>query len=101
MRIVRVFLLTVFVALPATHAASAAQAHSAPTYVPVAEVPVGGEGGWDYLALDEATSRLYVAHATSFAVVDTKAGALAGTIADTPGAHGIAFVPGSGRGYTT
>jgi YVTN family beta-propeller protein len=79
----------------------ARQAHGTPTYAAAGEIRVGGEGGWDYLALDEATSRLYVAHATSFAVVDTKAGALVGTIADTPGAHGIAFVPGSGRGYTT
>jgi YVTN family beta-propeller protein len=101
MTTIRVFLLMVFVALPATHAAPATQTHAAPTYVPIAEVPVGGEGGWDYLTLDEATSRLYVAHSTSYAVVDAKANSLAGTIADTPGAHGFAIAPGLGRGFTT
>ena len=27
------------------------------------EIPIGGDGGWDYLSIDEAARRLYVPHA--------------------------------------
>ncbi len=103
MTIVRVLLSAATVALAAGIVSSAPPRvqSEAPTYGPVGEVAVGGEGGWDYLALDEATSRLYVSHSTTFAVVDTKSNALVGTIAGTPGAHGFAVAPGLGRGFTT
>ena len=28
------------------------------------EIPIGGEGGWDYLSVDAAARRLYVTHAS-------------------------------------
>ena len=34
------------------------------------EIPVGGEGGWDYLSVDSAGRRLYVSHATKVVVID-------------------------------
>ena len=32
------------------------------------EIPIGGEGGWDYLSIDPAAHRLYVSHATHVVV---------------------------------
>ena len=51
---------------------------------------VPGEGGWDYLSVDEATGRVFLSHGTVVNVVDEKDGKLLGTITDTKGVHGIA-----------
>src|SRR5262249_42019538 len=60
---------------------------------------VGGDGGWDYITVDPSTQRLYVTRSTHTMVVDAKTGS---TIADIPGqkrSHGVALVPGIGRGF--
>ena len=64
-------------------------------------IPIGGEGGWDYLTVDTAAHRLYVSHATRVEVIDTEKNAVVGAIPDTPGVHGIALVPELGRGFTS
>jgi len=63
------------------------------------KIALGGAGGWDYLSVDEAAGRLYVSHASQVMVVDLKKGALAGTIADTKGVHGIAVAADLGKGF--
>ena len=65
------------------------------------EIPVGGEGGWDYLSVDAAGHRLYVTHATKIVVIDTVKDEVVGEIADTPGVHGFAFAPELGRGFSS
>src|SRR3989475_11805158 len=65
------------------------------------EIPVGGEGGWDYLSVDEANRRLYVSHATRVVVIDLDKEEVAGEIADTPGVHGLAPAPDLQRGVTS
>ena len=65
------------------------------------EIPVGGEGGWDYLSVDETNRRLYVSHATKVVVVDLEKEEVAGEIADTPGVHGLAPAPDLQRGVTS
>ncbi|MBI3722066.1 MAG: hypothetical protein HY248_05885 [Fimbriimonas ginsengisoli] len=65
------------------------------------EIPVGGDGGWDYLTVDEAGRRLYVSRATKLVVIDLDQETILGEIADTPGVHGIAVDPGLGRGFTS
>src|SRR5499427_2601881 len=73
---------------------------AAPTgYKLLNEIKIGGEGGWDYLAIDSSARRLYVSHATHVVVVDPDAGKVVGDIADTPGVHGIEVVPGLNRGF--
>ena len=67
----------------------------------VKEIPVGGEGGWDYFSVDEAGRRLYVSHGTKVVVIDLDKEAVAGEIADTPGVHGLAPAPALGRGVTS
>ncbi len=65
------------------------------------EIPVGGEGGWDYLSVDAQGRRLYVSHATKVVVVDLEKEAVVGEIPDTPGVHGVALAPDLGRGFTS
>jgi YVTN family beta-propeller protein len=60
-------------------------------YKIVNRIHLPGDGGWDYLTVDESGSRLFVSHSTVVQVVDLKTGQLAGTINDTPGVHGIAI----------
>jgi DNA-binding beta-propeller fold protein YncE len=64
-------------------------------------IPIGGEGGWDYLTVDAQAHRLYVSHATKVVVVDTNTNKVVGEIADTPGVHGIALAPELGRGFSS
>lgn len=52
---------------------------------------LGGEGGWDYLAVDSPAHRLYLTHGVKVDVVDTQTGKLAGNIAGFKGTHGVVF----------
>ncbi len=52
---------------------------------------IEGDGGWDYLNVDESTGRIFVSHNTVVQVIDEKDGKLLGTIPDTKGVHGIAI----------
>src|SRR5262249_10917602 len=65
------------------------------------EIPVGGEGGWDYLTVDPAGRRLYVSHGAKVVVIDLDKDAIAGEIADTPGVHGVAVAADLGRGFSS
>lgn len=69
-------------------------------YAPAVEIPVGGPGRFDYLTIDSAAKRLYLSHGTEVVVIDISANKVIGTIADTPGVHGILIAP-NGRGFIT
>ncbi len=71
------------------------------TYRIIKEIPIGGDGGWDYVIVDPSAHRVYVSHATKIVVADTETGRVVGEIADTPGVHGIALAPELGRGFTS
>jgi YVTN family beta-propeller protein len=60
-----------------------------------------GDGGWDYLSMDESTSRLFVSHGSVTQVVNSKTGVLLGTIDDTKGVHGIALVQNENKAFIT
>jgi DNA-binding beta-propeller fold protein YncE len=93
--IVLVVLVTVLLAVhPATRAAEG-------PYQFIKEIPVGGEGGWDYAAVDVTNRRLYVSHASKVIVIDTDKDAVVGEVGPTPGVHGIAFAPELGLGFIT
>jgi len=70
-------------------------------YDKVHTIKIGGEGGWDFLEVDAANRKLYVARSTRVIVVDLDTENVVGEIADTPGVHGIAFVPDLNRGFTS
>ena len=65
------------------------------------EIPIGGEGGWDYVTVDAAARRLYLSHATKVLVLDLAKNAVTGEIADTPGVHGLIVVPDLERGFSS
>lgn len=74
-----------------------AQSH----YKIVNKFHIEGNGGWDYISVDETNSRIYVSHATVAQAIDIKTGKLIGTIPDTKGIHGIAFAPALNKGFTS
>ena len=63
--------------------------------------PVPGNGGFDYVTIDSDARRLYLSHSTQVDVVDPDNGKLIGTIADTPGVHGVAIAPEFKHGFTS
>ncbi len=70
-------------------------------YDQVRKIKIGGEGGWDFLEVDAANRKLYVSRGTRVIVVDLATEKVVGEIPDTPGVHGIAFVPDLNRGFTS
>ena len=65
------------------------------------EIPVGGDGGWDYLAVDQFARRVYVTHGAKIVVIDIDKNEVIGEIADTPGVHGFAIAPKLERGFSS
>ena len=60
---------------------------------------IGGEGGWDYMTMDAAAHRLYLAHNETVDVVDTDTGKKVGAITGLKGTHGVALGPAGKYGY--
>jgi len=79
----------------------AASAQTTSGYHITKKIPVAGQGGWDYLTVDESARRLYVSHGTEVEVLDVDSGVVVGKIANTPGVHGIAIAPELGRGFVS
>ena len=71
------------------------------TYQLLKEIPIGGDGGWDYASVDSAAQRLYVSHGNKVVVIDLAKDAVCGEITNTPGVHGFAPAPELGRGVVT
>jgi DNA-binding beta-propeller fold protein YncE len=67
----------------------------------IKRLKVGGEGGWDYLTVDEAARRLYISRSTHVMVIDLDTDKVVGDIPNTPGVHGIAVAPELNRGFTS
>jgi DNA-binding beta-propeller fold protein YncE len=65
------------------------------------KIHVEGDGGWDYLNVDEVNGRIFVSHGTVAQAIDIKTGKLAGTISDTKGIHGIAIANDLNKGFTS
>lgn len=64
---------------------------SAQTYNVTGSIPVGGTGGWDYLAVDTPAHRLYVSHAGDVEVIDLSSNKVIGRVSGMKRIHGIAF----------
>jgi hypothetical protein len=80
---------------------SAAPSPSASGYKVIKTVPVGGEGGWDYVYVDSGARRVYISRGTHTVVMDADTYAVVGDIPDTQGVHGIAIASDLGRGFTS
>ncbi|MDP8980547.1 MAG: YncE family protein [Acidobacteriota bacterium] len=79
--------------------AAAAFGASSGTYHLLKKVPLGGEGGWDYVAVDAEARRVYISHAAEVDVLDADSLAVAGKIEGLHGVHGVALAPDLGRGF--
>jgi YVTN family beta-propeller protein len=62
---------------------------------------ISSPGGWDYLAVAPGSNKLYISHGTQVNIVDKNSGDSLGIIPNTTGVHGIAFIPGLHKGYTS
>jgi YVTN family beta-propeller protein len=91
--------ILVVVALSLSLIAASAQTTSG--YHITKKIPIAGQGGWDYLTVDESARRLYVSHGTQVEVLDVDSGAVVGRIENTLGVHGIAVAPELGRGFVS
>src|ERR1044071_2789197 len=89
----RKFLLFLFIAVRC--------ATAAPEYKEVARIPIGGEGGWDILTIDDPGRRLYLSRASKVPLIDIDANKIIGEIADTPGVHAFVAVPELQRGFSS
>lgn len=63
------------------------------------EIPIGGEGGWDYVTADSGSRRLYVSHTTEVVVVDLDSQKVVGRIPGMSRIHGIALANSLGTGF--
>src|SRR4051812_25188001 len=81
--------------------ASGAVGATSAEYRIVARYPIGGTGSYDYLRVDAAARRLYVAHEKRIEVLDADTGKKVGEIGPTTRAHGIALAPATGHGFVT
>jgi DNA-binding beta-propeller fold protein YncE len=70
-------------------------------YSVLKKIPIAGQGGFDYLTVDEAARRLYVSHETQVEVLDIDSLTVVGSVAKTSGVHGIAIAPELGRGFVS
>ena len=80
---------------------AAAVARAEARYQLLTEISIGGEGGWDCLAVDASTHRLYVTHATKIEVIDTTKDTVIGEITGLVGVHDFAWAPKQGRGFAS
>ncbi len=60
---------------------------------------IGGDGWWDYLKVDPAAHRLYIARGTRVQVVNTQTGKLITEIGGMSGVHGVALHSNGKYGY--
>lgn len=74
---------------------------AAQTYRVAHTYTLGGDGGWDYLALDTAGHRLFIARQDRVMVVDPATGKLLAEIPGLNRAHGVAFAYAAGHGFAT
>ncbi len=62
-------------------------------------IPIGGDGGWDYVTADSAARRIYISHDTHVVVLDADTQEKVGDVPGTQRIHGIAIAAEFGRGY--
>lgn len=63
------------------------------------KVPLPGDGGYDYLVIDEVNNHLFVSHGTSVNVLDLATEQPIASIDGMQGVHGVAVVNGMNKGF--
>ncbi len=75
------------------------QSVKAQQYVLDKKIPVPGDGGYDYMAIDEVNRHLFVSHGTAFNVIDLETEKPIAVIDGLKGVHGIAIVNEVNKGF--
>ncbi len=70
-------------------------------YRVVRRIPVGGEGGWDYLSVDPDAHRIYISRGNHMMVIDEDSGKVIADLSNTSGIHRVALAPDLGKGFTS
>src|ERR1700675_5043318 len=68
--------------------------------IPLSAAPGGGED-FDYITVDSASRRVYLAHGTEVKVLDADRFSVVGTISGLKGCHGVLVLPDLGKGFVT
>ena len=63
------------------------------------KISVPGDGGYDYMAIDEVNNHLFVSHGTAFNVIDLATEQPVGVIDGMKGVHGVAIVNEVNKGF--
>src|SRR5215212_2873948 len=71
------------------------------SYHVVKKIPVGGDGGWDYVTVDTAGNRLFVTRGTHVQVIDLATDKLVADLENTSGVHGVALAYDLGKLFTS
>lgn len=77
------------------------KAHAQSGYKITHTFHIASSGGWDYVAVNPASNKLYVSHGNQVNILDKATGDSLGIIPNTTGVHGIAFDNALGKGYTS
>ena len=72
---------------------------SAQTYVFDKKISVPGDGGYDYVAIDQVNNHLFASHGTEFNVIDLATERPIAVIGGMKGVHGIAIVNEVNKGF--
>ena len=75
------------------------KAQSSDLYSFEKSISIPGDGGYDYLYIDEVNRHLYVSHGTSVNVIDLKTEKIIGSIDNMQGVHGIAVDNKVNKGF--
>src|SRR3954453_1377931 len=94
------FAVVALLALAGTHPLGAQNAARGGYHI-VARYTVGGDGGWDYVTVDTARSRIFVTRGDRVMVIDQATGKLLGEIPGLNRAHGVALDYSTNHGFAT
>jgi YVTN family beta-propeller protein len=84
---------------PVTSPAARATSHADGPFRIIKTLPLGGEGGWDLLAVDAENHHLFLPRGDRVTVVDLTTGTSVGDIPNTHGVHGVAIAAPENKAY--
>jgi YVTN family beta-propeller protein len=76
-----------------------AKAQNPINYHLLKQVTIGGDGGWDFLTIEDQTRTVYIAHATQVETYNLDNDSLMAPIPNTEGVHGIAIAGREKHGF--
>src|SRR5258708_534899 len=95
--ILKKVLLVIIVACATGLTAGAQDAYK--DYNAYKQIPIPGDGNWDYLSVDSKNRRLYLSHGEKVDIVDIDKDLPIGEIAGQHGVHGIAIAGPENKGF--